>query len=84
VDIVVLLLRNIVWEFFMALTLLVRLEHVELLNNMQEVLMRSSGEEEEEEFGKYEIPVYVFVICMPLLLVGMYALFLFTLTNSNT
>jgi len=45
--------------------------------------MRSSGEE-EEEFGKYEIPVYLFVICMPLLVMGMYALFLFTLTNSNT
>ena len=29
-DIVVLLLRNIVWEFFMALTLLVRLKHAEL------------------------------------------------------
>jgi hypothetical protein len=49
VDIVVLLLRNIVWEFFMALTRLVRLKHEELMNNMQEVLMRSSGEEEEEE-----------------------------------
>jgi hypothetical protein len=44
VDNVVLLLRNIVWEFFMALTLLVRQKHGELLNNMQEVLMRSSGE----------------------------------------
>lgn len=45
--------------------------------------MRSSGEE-EEEFGKYEILVYVFVICTALLVVGMYALFFFTLTNSNT
>jgi hypothetical protein len=49
VDIVVLLLRNIVWEFFMALTRLVRLKHGELMNNMQEVLMRCSGEEEEEK-----------------------------------
>jgi hypothetical protein len=36
VDIVVLLSRNIVWEFFMTLTLLVRLKHAELMNNMQE------------------------------------------------
>jgi hypothetical protein len=49
VDIAVLLLRNIVWGFFMALTLLVRLKHAELMNNTQAVLMRSSGEEEEEE-----------------------------------
>jgi len=39
---------------------------------------------QEEEFGKYEIPVYVFVICTPLLVVVMCALFLFTVTNSST
>jgi hypothetical protein len=49
VDIVVLLLRNIVWEFFMALTRLVRLKHGELMNNMREGLMRASGEEEEKK-----------------------------------
>ena len=49
VGIVMLLLRNTVWEFFMAVTLLVRLEHAELMNNMHEVLMGSSGKEEEEE-----------------------------------
>jgi len=76
VVIVVLVLRNVVWEFFMALNLLVRLKHGELMNNMQEVLMRFSGkEEEEEDFGKNVIPVYVFAICTPLLIVGMCALF---------
>ena len=40
VDVVVLLLQNIFWEFFLAVTLLVRLKHRELMNNMQEVLMR--------------------------------------------
>jgi len=40
VDMVVLLLRNIVWELFLALNLLVILKHGELMNNMQEVLMR--------------------------------------------
>ena len=35
VDIVVLLLRNIVWESFVALTLLVRLKHGELMNNIR-------------------------------------------------
>jgi hypothetical protein len=49
VDIVVLLLRNIVWEFLMALNRLVRLKHGELMNNMQEVLLRPSGGEEENE-----------------------------------
>lgn len=72
---VVLLLRNIVWEFLMALNVLVRLKHGELLNNKQEVLMRFSGKEEEEYFGKNEIPVYDFLICTPLLFVGMCVLF---------
>jgi hypothetical protein len=71
VDAVVLLLRD-----FMTVTLLVSLRHGELMNNMKEVSMRSS---EEEEFGKHGILVYVFVICTPVLVVGMHVLLLFTL-----